>query len=117
MFYFAGWVKLNVVIFSTEAHRALGCWLLRPRRSAVFKALSAQICDRHLRLTILYHVYIEHTSFRRILQIATWVQMFVLGPRLILSIRDYNAKLVGNIWCRNWIEYHCFPGAHGHINW
>jgi len=59
MFYFAGWVNLNVVIFSTEAHHALGCWLFRPRRSAVFKALSAQICDRHLRLTILY---IEHTT-------------------------------------------------------
>jgi len=28
--------------------------------------------------------------------IAQAVQMFVLGPRLILSIRDYQAKLVTN---------------------
>jgi len=30
------------------------------------------------------------------LPIARVVQMFVLGPRLILSIRDYQAKLVTN---------------------
>ena len=28
------------------------------------------------------------------LQIAKMVQMFVLGPRLILSVREYNASLV-----------------------
>jgi hypothetical protein len=27
-------------------------------------------------------------------QIATMLQMFVLGPRLILSLREYHAKLV-----------------------
>jgi len=31
-----------------------------------------------------------------ILPIAQTVQMFVMGPRLILSIRDYQAKLVAN---------------------
>ncbi|KIK42796.1 hypothetical protein CY34DRAFT_752736 [Suillus luteus UH-Slu-Lm8-n1] len=31
-----------------------------------------------------------------VLQILTVVQMFVLGPRLILSIREYHAKLVAN---------------------
>ncbi|OAX30844.1 hypothetical protein K503DRAFT_806657 [Rhizopogon vinicolor AM-OR11-026] len=30
------------------------------------------------------------------LQIASFAQMFVLGPRLILSVRDYHAELVGN---------------------
>ena len=30
------------------------------------------------------------------LQIATVVQMFVLGPRLILGVREYHAKLVAN---------------------
>lgn len=29
-------------------------------------------------------------------QILSGVQMFVLGPRLILSIREYHAKLVAN---------------------
>lgn len=31
-----------------------------------------------------------------ILQIATFVQLFVLGPRLILSVRQYNAKVTAN---------------------
>jgi len=31
-----------------------------------------------------------------IIPIAEAVQMFVLGPRLVLSIRDYHAKLVTN---------------------
>ena len=31
-----------------------------------------------------------------IIPISQAVQMFVLGPRLILSIRDYQAKLVAN---------------------
>jgi len=31
-----------------------------------------------------------------ILQVISFVQMFVLGPRLILSIREYHAKLVAN---------------------
>lgn len=31
-----------------------------------------------------------------ILQIAEIMQMSVLGPRLILSVREYNAKLVAN---------------------
>jgi hypothetical protein len=30
------------------------------------------------------------------LQIASVVQMFVLGPRLILGVREYHAKLVAN---------------------
>ena len=30
------------------------------------------------------------------MQICSSVQMFVLGPRLILSIREYNAKFVAN---------------------
>ena len=31
-----------------------------------------------------------------VFQIATNLQMFVLGPRLILSIRQYHAKIVAN---------------------
>ncbi|KAG1768745.1 hypothetical protein EV702DRAFT_714968 [Suillus placidus] len=31
-----------------------------------------------------------------ILQIAMFVQLFVLGPRLILSVRKYNAKIMAN---------------------
>jgi len=31
-----------------------------------------------------------------VLQIVSFVQMFVLGPRLILSIREYHARLVTN---------------------
>jgi hypothetical protein len=31
-----------------------------------------------------------------ILQISSVVQMFVLGPRLVLSIRKFNAKVVTN---------------------
>jgi hypothetical protein len=34
--------------------------------------------------------------FSDIIPIAQTVQMFVLGPRLILSIREYHAKLVTN---------------------
>jgi len=36
------------------------------------------------------------TSLLIFFPIAEAVQMFVLGPRLILSIRDYQAKLVAN---------------------
>jgi hypothetical protein len=31
--------------------------------------------------------------YNAVLQLATLVQMFVLGPRLILSVREYHAKL------------------------
>jgi hypothetical protein len=31
--------------------------------------------------------------YNAVLQLATLVQMFVLGPRLILSVREYDAKL------------------------
>ena len=31
-----------------------------------------------------------------VLQMAGTVQMFVLGPRLILGVREYHAKLVAN---------------------
>ena len=31
-----------------------------------------------------------------VFQITMFVQMFVLGPRLILSVREYHARLVAN---------------------
>ena len=31
-----------------------------------------------------------------VLQIASFVQMFVLGPRLVLNVREYHAKLAAN---------------------
>jgi hypothetical protein len=31
--------------------------------------------------------------YNAVLQLATLVQMFVLGPRLILSVREYDAEL------------------------
>jgi hypothetical protein len=34
--------------------------------------------------------------FNNILSIAEVVQMFILGPRLILGVREYHAKLVAN---------------------
>jgi len=34
--------------------------------------------------------------FVGVTQIAAMVQMFVLGPRLILSVREYHAELVVN---------------------
>lgn len=34
--------------------------------------------------------------FDIVLQVVSFIQMFVLGPRLILSIREYHARLVAN---------------------
>jgi hypothetical protein len=34
--------------------------------------------------------------YNAILQITKALQMFVLGPRLILGVREYHAKLVAN---------------------
>ncbi|KAG1791967.1 uncharacterized protein BJ212DRAFT_869319 [Suillus subaureus] len=45
-------------------------------------------------LTSSYFVGVE--TFYGVLQIIFSVQMFVLGPRLIFSIREYHAKLVAN---------------------
>ncbi|KAG2127627.1 uncharacterized protein EDB93DRAFT_1256910 [Suillus bovinus] len=39
---------------------------------------------------------LESQTFYGLLQISTVVQAFVLGPRLILGIREYHAKLVAN---------------------
>jgi len=39
---------------------------------------------------------IEVHTFYGLLQILNVVQMFVLGPRLILGVREYNAKLVAD---------------------
>ncbi|KAG2093895.1 uncharacterized protein F5147DRAFT_840412 [Suillus discolor] len=39
---------------------------------------------------------VESDTFYGLLQIFSVVQMFVLGPRLILGVREYNAKLVAN---------------------
>jgi len=38
----------------------------------------------------------EELIWYGVFQIATSLQMFVLGPRLILSIRQYHAKVVAN---------------------
>jgi len=44
-----------------------------------------------------YHVRIQSSPvFSGILQIATSLQYFVLGPRLVLSVRDYYAELLAN---------------------
>jgi hypothetical protein len=39
---------------------------------------------------------LEAETFLGILEIAGVVQMFVLGPRLILGVREYHAKLVAD---------------------
>jgi len=39
---------------------------------------------------------VGNQAYRSILQISLLMQMFVLGPRLILSIREYHATLVTN---------------------
>ncbi|KIK43246.1 hypothetical protein CY34DRAFT_11845 [Suillus luteus UH-Slu-Lm8-n1] len=43
---------------------------------------------------ITYSSTLGSNLYNGVLQIATVLQMFVLGPRLILSLREYNAKLV-----------------------
>jgi len=40
--------------------------------------------------------FVESQTFDGLVQIFLVVQMFVLGPRLILGIREYNAKLVAD---------------------
>jgi hypothetical protein len=39
---------------------------------------------------------VESEIFMNFLTIAQVVQMFVLGPRLILGVREYHAKLMAN---------------------
>ncbi|KAG2035056.1 hypothetical protein BDR03DRAFT_963558 [Suillus americanus] len=39
---------------------------------------------------------LEYQSYVGLAQIFIFVQMFVLGPRLILGVREYHAKLVAN---------------------
>jgi hypothetical protein len=36
------------------------------------------------------------TVYGGVLQIAAVVQMFILGPRLVLSMREYHAKLMAD---------------------
>ncbi|KAG1839459.1 hypothetical protein DFJ58DRAFT_106557 [Suillus subalutaceus] len=44
-------------------------------------------------------------------QIFQLVQLFVLGPRLILSVREYYAELVANLWYSKCYDFNCFTGA------
>ncbi|KAG2043190.1 hypothetical protein BDR03DRAFT_943087 [Suillus americanus] len=65
---------LYFVIFSTSSSLNIG--LMSPHFSAS-SSVGAQ-------------------SYRGILELATLLQMFVVGPRLILSVREYHAKLMPN---------------------
>ncbi|KAG2145395.1 uncharacterized protein EDB93DRAFT_1288651 [Suillus bovinus] len=48
----------------------------------------------YLSPTILYPTNVTTRTYGGILQILSFVQMFVLGPRLILDVRRYHAKLI-----------------------
>jgi hypothetical protein len=50
----------------------------------------------HVSAAILDSNSVETEIYTGILQISLIVQMFVLGPRLILSVREYHSKLVTN---------------------
>jgi len=45
---------------------------------------------------IIFSSYVGNTYYFGILQIVQELQMFVLGPRLILSIREYHSKLLAS---------------------
>ncbi|KAG2149111.1 uncharacterized protein EDB93DRAFT_1279480 [Suillus bovinus] len=64
---------------------------------ASFVAVSCFELIRDLSPTILANQYsLETQIFFGLSQILTVMQMFVLGPRLILGIREYHAKLVAD---------------------
>ncbi|KAG1741236.1 hypothetical protein EDD22DRAFT_307925, partial [Suillus occidentalis] len=61
-----------------------------------FASFAGVSCSELISLSpaILYSNSIGLLTFTVVLQILSVVQVFVLGPRLILSVREYNAKLV-----------------------
>jgi hypothetical protein len=58
------------------------------------------ICHRPLHVVVIHHIqnvpYLEIQTHAGYIQILQTVQMFVLGPRLILSLREYHANLVAD---------------------
>jgi hypothetical protein len=73
----------------------LCCCILPLPRPTVSRA-GTPICDSHLHLTSL----LQSSSslgggiYFGVLDFAQPVQMFVVGPRLVLSVREYHAKLI-----------------------
>ncbi|KAG2151104.1 uncharacterized protein EDB93DRAFT_321252 [Suillus bovinus] len=64
---------------------------------ASFVAVSCFQLILNLSPTILADLYsLEAETLLGLLQISTVVQAYVLGPRLILGVREYHAKLVAN---------------------
>ncbi|KAG2359375.1 hypothetical protein BDR07DRAFT_1415271 [Suillus spraguei] len=81
----------------------LNAWVLVTVWEVLALCLSVFIAVKHLRDLRRYDPSTGSTigdCFKydtlRCLQILSGVQMFVLGPRLILSVREYHAKLVVN---------------------
>jgi len=71
---FAVLIKTHVLYFAVFG--VVSCLTLGSLASSVFNSLS-----------------LGAVMYNAVLQLATLVQMFVLGPRLILSVREYDAKL------------------------
>ncbi|OAX40024.1 hypothetical protein K503DRAFT_768939 [Rhizopogon vinicolor AM-OR11-026] len=75
---------------------AIGDCLTVLIKSHIFYFAGFTIVDCFSLVTNLSPYLLNSLAFNDVLQIGTSVQMFILGPRLILSVRDYNATLVEN---------------------
>ncbi|KAG1880792.1 hypothetical protein F4604DRAFT_1747929 [Suillus subluteus] len=73
------------------------CFMVLTKSHAFyFIALAAVACLSlgTLSSNIMYSLSVGNALYSTVLQIAQVLQMFILGPRLILSIREYHANLV-----------------------
>jgi hypothetical protein len=92
---------MNGILFSTESSAcdsfvAVSCFnfgYLSPALSAVMPAYLTSACNHNS--SILQNPYsLGSQIYPGLTQIFLLVQLFVLGPRLILSVREYHAKRV-----------------------
>ncbi|KAG1738361.1 uncharacterized protein EDB91DRAFT_1337037 [Suillus paluster] len=77
-----GWTRggwFTVLVQPHAIYAAISCFLLGRLSAEVVKPFSARA-----------QLYVG------LIQISSVLQMFVLGPRLVLSIREYHAKTMGN---------------------
>ncbi|KAG2139168.1 uncharacterized protein EDB93DRAFT_1298733 [Suillus bovinus] len=84
---------------------------------AIFVAVSCFNLVSNVSPTILAYPYSLGTqTLTGLLEIFAVVQVFVLGPRLILGIREYHAKVVANSDAASGMTSDRFPGARACID-
>ncbi|KAG2153022.1 uncharacterized protein EDB93DRAFT_237275 [Suillus bovinus] len=96
-FVLAGWVVFRELRQSPTGSTIRGCFTVLTKSHAFyFVAFATVACFTlgSLSTNITYSSSMGSTLYSGILEVAQVLQMFVLGPQLILSIREYHAKLV-----------------------